>query len=57
MTRAPPPERVKMPKRHDGKRVSDRWLCAKGHLHPGRAHAAKCNQRARLERSVRSSKS
>ena len=44
-----PIERVQMPRRYDGKRVADRWLCAKGHLHPSRAHAVKCQQRTRLE--------
>ena len=45
----PPIERVKMPNRYDGKRVSDRWLCANGHLHPSREHAVKCQQRTRLK--------
>lgn len=50
-TTLPPIERVKMPKRHDGKRVGDRWLCARGHLHPGRMHAVKCNLRTRQKRT------
>jgi hypothetical protein len=38
-------ERIRMPKADSGRRVADRFLCERGHLHPSHRAAVKCNQK------------
>lgn len=45
------PTRVTMPRRDDGSQVPNpvRWMCDRGHIHPSRTAAVKCNQRNRKD--------
>ncbi len=44
-----PITRVVMPNRDDGSRVPNpvRYVCSRGHVHPSRKAAVKCNQKNR----------
>ena len=40
-------KRVKMPDTRTGRKVSDRYTCEVGHLHPSHRHALACVRRVR----------